>query len=123
MNKRCSVCKVEQPIDEYYRDCQSADGRQNTCRTCKKAARPKPVHCAPVGDWQTEAACKTVDPHIFWADKGEEGPALRICRTCTVQPQCLDWALRNEQALFVIGGTTAQERQRMLRQRRLNGAA
>ena len=72
-------------------------------------------------DWRHEAACRDVDPEIFFPI-GTTGPALAqieaavsICRTCSVQEQCLEWALDTAQDAGIWGGTTEEERREMRR--------
>lgn len=36
MEKRCKVCKDEKPLDEFHKHLIALDGRQNTCKSCKK---------------------------------------------------------------------------------------
>jgi len=33
--KTCSRCKVEKGLSEFYRNCQTADGRQGHCKSCQ----------------------------------------------------------------------------------------
>jgi hypothetical protein len=35
--KICTGCKTEKPLEDFYRDCSSRDGRQSQCRECAKA--------------------------------------------------------------------------------------
>jgi hypothetical protein len=35
--KRCSKCKVEQPVEEFYRDKKMSGGRGSWCKTCFRA--------------------------------------------------------------------------------------
>jgi WhiB family transcriptional regulator, redox-sensing transcriptional regulator len=66
-------------------------------------------------DWRDYAACRDVDPDLFFP-LGTAGSSLlqieearRICRTCPVSAPCLQWALDNGHA-GVWGGTTEDER-------------
>lgn len=36
--KRCSRCRTELPLQEFYRDRRSRDGRQGCCRECQTAS-------------------------------------------------------------------------------------
>ena len=40
---------------------------------------------------------------------------MRICAGCAVPEECLEWALTARAAFGVWGGTTEQERRRLLR--------
>ena len=72
-------------------------------------------------DWRHQAACRDIDPEIFFP-VGTTGPALAqieaaqsICGTCAVQPDCLQWALETGQDAGIWGGTTEEERREMRR--------
>ena len=67
-------------------------------------------------NWREDIACRDADPDLFFPI-GTTGAALRqmeeakrICRVCPVKIQCLAWALGNEVADGVWGGTTPDER-------------
>jgi len=74
-------------------------------------------------DWRMAGACLTADPDLFFpvAVGTAAGPqvsrALRICDGCQVRQQCLDFALRTGEATGIWGGTTPEERIRVLRAR------
>ena len=67
-------------------------------------------------DWRHRAACLTEDPELFFP-VGNTGPALqqiedakKICQSCAVKDQCLNWALDAGQDHGVWGGTSEDER-------------
>lgn len=67
-------------------------------------------------DWRTRAACRDVDPELFFP-VGTTGPALvqidqakGICRTCNVTDECLSWAIDSGQESGVWGGLSEDER-------------
>lgn len=73
-------------------------------------------------DWQSEAACKNTDWHIFFPGGGQSGgnvsykAAREVCRDCEVTDDCLSFALSFEavghrQGMF--GGLTPKERDRL----------
>ena len=75
-------------------------------------------------DWRDHAACRDVDPDLFFP-LGTSGASLpqielakQICRTCPVCPSCLRWALDHADD-GVWGGTTEEERRRHRRSRAL----
>ncbi len=69
--------------------------------------------------WRQRAACRGVDPDIFYPVSDEEADeAKAICRSCTVREACLEWALNRRERDGVWGGATERERRRMIRQRR-----
>jgi len=73
-------------------------------------------------DWRDHAACRDVDPDLFFPF-GTAGSSLlqieearRICRACPVSAPCLQWALDGGHA-GVWGGTTEDERRSHRRSR------
>jgi len=74
-------------------------------------------------DWRAAGACLAADPDLFFpvAAGGPAGQetsrALRICDGCPVKRQCLDFAMRHGEANGIWGGTTPEERIRVLRGR------
>jgi WhiB family redox-sensing transcriptional regulator len=75
-------------------------------------------------DWRDQAACRGVDPELFFP-VGNAGPALpqigqakQVCAGCPVRTPCLDWVLDSGQEAGVWGGTSEDER-RALRSRRM----
>ena len=76
-------------------------------------------------DWRTHAACADSDPNDWvWInsnkikDARKAAPLKRICATCPVAAQCLDYALDNRIDHGVWGGTSERQRRRMLKGRR-----
>ncbi len=66
--------------------------------------------------WAAYGACRTADPDLFFpATEMEAAHALRICATCPVQEECLDYALMARERYGIWGGTTERERRRLLR--------
>ena len=69
--------------------------------------------------WRQKAACRGVDPDIFYPVSDEEAEdAKAICRSCAAQELCLEWALTNREKEGVWGGATERERRRIIRRRR-----
>ena len=67
--------------------------------------------------WAAFAACRDSDPDLFFADGNGErtAVALRICAGCPVRDECLEWALAARASFGVWGGTTEQDRRRLVR--------
>ncbi len=72
-------------------------------------------------DWRHTAACRDVDPELFFPI-GNTGPALlqieeakQVCRRCTVTDSCLRWALESGQDSGVWGGMSEDERRALKR--------
>jgi WhiB family redox-sensing transcriptional regulator len=68
--------------------------------------------------WQTDALCAQTDPEAFFPEKGgSTRDAKRICTTCEVKAQCLDYALQNDERFGIWGGLSERERRRLRRAR------
>jgi WhiB family redox-sensing transcriptional regulator len=69
--------------------------------------------------WRQNAACRGVDPEIFYPASDEEADVAKaICAQCAVRQTCLEYALANRERDGVWGGATERERRRIVRQRR-----
>ena len=63
-------------------------------------------------DWRSFAVCSQTDPELFFPEKGgDPWVAKRICFTCPVKQECLQYAVDNNE-IGVWGGTSTAERQR-----------
>jgi WhiB family transcriptional regulator, redox-sensing transcriptional regulator len=68
----------------------------------------------PQGDWVTDALCAQVDGDLFFPDKGVNSrEAKKVCASCPVTVECLDWALTTNQTRGVFGGLSPVERRRL----------
>ncbi len=80
------------------------------------AIKPRPEGLAPPDSWQHMGACYGQDPDMFFPTSEEEAaPALALCGRCPVRQTCLEWALKYGERYGVWGGTTEQQRRRLLR--------
>ncbi|MCW2288808.1 transcription factor WhiB [Leucobacter luti] len=67
--------------------------------------------------WQTDALCAQTDPEAFFPEKGgSTREAKRICDTCEVRSECLDYALENDERFGIWGGLSERERRRLRRE-------
>lgn len=91
-----------------------------------RSTRREPVvgHVRP-GDFRHRAACRSVDPEIFFpaAVQGREyeqqvSVAKTVCAGCPVRAACLSWALAH-QPDGIAGGMTEHERRIELARRRV----
>jgi WhiB family redox-sensing transcriptional regulator len=72
-----------------------------------------PVEIQP---WYEKAACLDKDADCFFPEKGgSTRAAKRICQTCSVQAECLDYALDNDERFGIWGGLSERERRRLKR--------
>jgi WhiB family redox-sensing transcriptional regulator len=70
-------------------------------------------------EWRELAACRDSEPSLFFPI-GSTGPAVdqiaaakQICLTCSVQEECLQYALESNQESGVWGGYAEDERRRL----------
>jgi WhiB family transcriptional regulator, redox-sensing transcriptional regulator len=69
--------------------------------------------------WRDHAACRGVDPDIFYPGDDEEAQTAKaICAQCGVRQACLEHALGLREKDGIWGGATERERRRIIRQRR-----
>jgi WhiB family redox-sensing transcriptional regulator len=72
-------------------------------------------------NWRDQAACKHAAPELFFpigttgAAFEEIEAAKRVCGTCPVQSECLEFALFSRQEFGIWGGTTEDERRLLLK--------
>jgi WhiB family redox-sensing transcriptional regulator len=66
--------------------------------------------------WYEHAACLGKDADCFFPEKGgSTRAAKRICQTCAVQAECLEYALANDERFGIWGGLSERERRRLKR--------
>jgi len=71
-------------------------------------------------NWMASGECADKPPSLFFPSDGVGVEvAKRLCATCSVKAQCLDYALDNRIDHGVWGGTSERERRRILRARRV----
>ena len=64
--------------------------------------------------WRLDAACRGLDPEVFYPASGDmEGlnRALAVCENCPVRQECLEENITEK--LGVFGGTSGAERKRL----------
>ena len=70
------------------------------------------------GVWQERALCAQTDPEAFFPEKGgSTREAKRVCLSCDVRVECLEYALAHEDAgrFGIWGGLSERERRRVRR--------
>lgn len=64
--------------------------------------------------WQVDALCAQTDPEAFFPEKGgSTRDAKRICDSCNVRAQCLQFALEHDERFGIWGGLSERERRRL----------
>lgn len=66
--------------------------------------------------WQADALCAQTDPEAFFPEKGgSTRDAKRICASCQVRSECLEYALENDERFGIWGGLSERERRKLRR--------
>jgi WhiB family redox-sensing transcriptional regulator len=69
----------------------------------------------PLG-WQERALCAQTDPEAFFPEKGgSTREAKKVCTSCEVRRECLEYALANDERFGIWGGLSERERRRLKR--------
>lgn len=66
--------------------------------------------------WQSRALCAQTDPEAFFPEKGgSTREAKRVCLSCEVRVECLEYALAQDERFGIWGGLSERERRRLKR--------
>jgi len=66
--------------------------------------------------WQEQALCAQTDPEAFFPEKGgSTREAKKVCMSCEVRVECLDYALAQDERFGIWGGLSERERRRLKR--------
>ena len=91
----CAVTEVIVPLDQVFISPDEADEL----------------------DWQDQALCAQTDPEAFFPEKGgSTREAKRVCRSCEVRAECLEYALEHDERFGIWGGMSERERRRLKRE-------
>ena len=64
--------------------------------------------------WQADSLCAQTDPEAFFPEKGgSTRDAKKICTSCEVRTQCLEYALQNDERFGIWGGLSERERRKL----------
>ena len=67
--------------------------------------------------WQERALCAQTDPEAFFPEKGgSTREAKKVCASCDVKAECLEYALANDERFGIWGGLSERERRRIKKQ-------
>lgn len=73
--------------------------------------------------WQDLANCRGANPDLFFPERGASTrTAKSICRECSVQGDCLEFAIVSSEKFGIWGGMSERERRKIRRQRALDAA-
>ena len=66
--------------------------------------------------WMTGGVCAQVDPELWFPEKGgSTREAKALCARCPVHPECLAYALANDERFGIWGGASERDRRRLKR--------
>ena len=75
---------------------------------------PAAPAAADEAGWQERALCAQTDPEAFFPEKGgSTREAKRVCLTCDVRTECLEYALENDERFGIWGGLSERERRKL----------
>lgn len=64
--------------------------------------------------WQERALCAQTDPEAFFPEKGgSTREAKKVCLSCEVRVECLEYALLQDERFGIWGGLSERERRRL----------
>lgn len=64
--------------------------------------------------WQSDSLCAQTDPEAFFPEKGgSTRDAKKICTSCEVRTNCLEYALKNDERFGIWGGLSERERRKL----------
>ncbi|PFG20348.1 WhiB family transcriptional regulator [Serinibacter salmoneus] len=67
-------------------------------------------------EWQERALCAQTDPEAFFPEKGgSTREAKRVCVSCEVRSECLEYALEHDERFGIWGGMSERERRKLKR--------
>ena len=70
-----------------------------------------------IPSWTDEAKCKGQDANLFFPERGASTrKAKSICRACSVQEECLEYAIDHSEKFGIWGGLSERERRKIKRQ-------
>lgn len=71
-------------------------------------------------EWRELAACRGVDPDVFFPAQGEFYTAAKYyCDRCEVRTDCLDYAVNNGETEGIWGGLPPKQRRKIKRRERV----
>jgi WhiB family redox-sensing transcriptional regulator len=64
--------------------------------------------------WHADAVCRQIGGDEWFPNKGESPrEAKKICATCPVSAECLQYALDNDERFGIWGGVTERDRRKL----------
>lgn len=89
--------------------CHGFHDRGHVCDTC--GSHPSTAAVVQGEDWRDQALCAQIDTEMFFPEKGGSVKAAkRVCSTCPVSAECLQFAIATGETHGIWGGLTERER-------------
>lgn len=74
--------------------------------------------------WQDFAHCRGADPDLFFPERGASTRAAKtICRECSVQDECLEFAIVSSEKFGIWGALSERERRKIRKERQIAARA
>jgi WhiB family redox-sensing transcriptional regulator len=113
-----SICRPSMPMDDAPpgHGSESLETDQGTSYDASgfDVARFGATPLPPELSWQERALCAQTDPEAFFPEKGgSTREAKRVCLSCEVRVECLEYALANDERFGIWGGLSERERRRV----------
>ena len=69
--------------------------------------------------WQDFANCRGADPDLFFPERGASTRTAKgICRECSVQAECLEFAIVSSEKFGICGALSERERRKIRKERK-----
>ena len=92
-----------------------SDRQSSTVTPLNLSTLPTPDNSVELS-WQERALCAQTDPEAFFPEKGgSTREAKRVCLSCDVRSECLEYALAHDERFGIWGGLSERERRRLKR--------
>lgn len=101
--RRCNGCDRDLPPTRFPQ--LDSGERSGTCAACVESVGRGVCDELELfaemlrQPWRAQAHCRTLDPELFYPDKGDASAPqrmTRICGDCPVQPECAEWGVAYE---------------------------
>ena len=70
--------------------------------------------------WQDFANCRGAEPDLFFPERGASTRTAKgICRECTVQDECLEFAIVSSEKFGIWGALSERERRKIRKERKV----
>lgn len=108
----------EQPRQRKPRQARAANGKRRSGKKDDIATLLQVNRDAlnEQGEWVERALCAQTDPEAFFPEKGgSTREAKKVCASCDVRGECLDYALAHDERFGIWGGLSERERRKLKR--------